>query len=203
MRKSVLGSIPRKGAPEIENQLQLWHNIWFCVGHEWFGPLYKCVCLCFRLFYFVLISDMDNSGDNGQNHGASMFDRVRDCERQRRINEGLCWWEPYANFDGKVIDKEIIPAGYILKPPSKFRLVLCVRKVSDFGVCQQPIMRVICGSESGENWEEERRKMPVPGCKTLGARFSLGIHASLSRPGLADLTVCGKISLARGLQSCH
>jgi len=44
--------------------------------------------LCFSLIF--LISDMDNSGDNGQNHGASMFDRVRDSERQRRINEALC-----------------------------------------------------------------------------------------------------------------
>jgi hypothetical protein len=45
--------------------------------------------------------------------------------------------------------------------------------------------------------------MPVPGCKeTPGARFSLGIHASLSRPGLADLTVRGKISLARGIHCC-
>jgi hypothetical protein len=34
MRKSVLGSIPRKEAPEIGNQLQLWYNIWLCVGHE-------------------------------------------------------------------------------------------------------------------------------------------------------------------------
>jgi hypothetical protein len=46
--------------------------------------------LCFSLFNFVLISHMDNSGDNGQNYGASMFERVRDSERQRRINGGLC-----------------------------------------------------------------------------------------------------------------
>jgi len=32
---------------------------------------------------------MDNSGDNGQNYDASMFDRVRDSERQRRINGDL------------------------------------------------------------------------------------------------------------------
>ena len=45
--------------------------------------------------------------------------------------------------------------------------------------------------------------MPVPGCKeTLGARFSLGIHASFSRPGLADLTVRRNISLARGIHCC-
>jgi len=95
-----------------------------------------------------------------------------------------------------VIDKEIILTGYILEPPSKFRLVLCARKISDFGVCQQPIMCVICGSVSGENWREKRRKVPVPVCKgTLSAWFSLGIHASLSRPGLADLMVRGKISL--------
>ena len=57
-------------------------------------------------------------------------------------------------------------------------------------------MRVICGSVSGENWRQKRRKMPVPVCKeTLGAWFSLGIHASLSRRGLADLMVRGKISL--------
>ena len=66
--------------------------------------------------------------------------------------------------------------------------------------CQQKIMRAICGSESGENWGEKQRKMPVLGCKeTLGAWFSLGIHVSLSRPGLAGLTVRRKISLAGGI----
>jgi hypothetical protein len=45
--------------------------------------------------------------------------------------------------------------------------------------------------------------MPVPECKeTLGARFSFGIHASFSRPGVADLTVRGKMSLARGIHCC-
>jgi hypothetical protein len=84
VREPVLGSIPRKGAPEMGNQLQLWHNrarvIWAV----------EQMRLCFSLSNFVLISDMGNSGDNGQNYGASMFDRVRDSERQRRINGGLC-----------------------------------------------------------------------------------------------------------------
>jgi hypothetical protein len=78
-----------------------------------------------------------------------------------------------------VTDKEIILAGYILKLPSKFRLVLCARKVSDFGVCQKPIMRAICGSESGENWGQKRQNMPIPICnEILGAWFSLRINAS-------------------------
>ena len=153
--------------------------------------------LCFSLIF--LISDMDNSGDNGQNHGASMFDRVRDSERQRRINEALCWREPYANFGCKVNDKETILAGYILEPPTKFRLVLCARKVSDFGVCQQPIMRVICGSESGERSDDRFLLRDADRHLVL---VSLGLHASLTRPGLADLTVRGKISLARGIHRC-
>ena len=45
--------------------------------------------------------------------------------------------------------------------------------------------------------------MPISICKeTLGAWFSFGIHASLSRPGLADLMVRGNISLARGMHCC-
>jgi hypothetical protein len=38
--------------------------------------------------------------------------------------------------------------------------------------------------------------------ETVAAWFSLGTHASLSRPGLADLMVRGKISLARGIHCC-
>jgi len=64
-------------------------------------------------------------------------------------------------------------------------------------------MRDICGSESGENWGQKRQKMPIPVCKEiLNAWFSLGIKASFSRPGLADLMVSGKISLARGIHCC-
>ena len=51
---------------------------------------------------------------------------------------------------------------------------------SDFGAFQQPIIFVICSSESGVIWGEGRT-MPIPGCEgTLGASFSRGIDVDLS-----------------------